>query len=258
MQRVPPNLLGARISTYMTKLVYAVFDDITRGWNGDVRCNPDEYQSYTNLCRPAATRIPKMKPRFSVNIGVKQFMSFFINSLVTEVNNTELADSDTINSLAAKITDANADTYGVFMIDVTSRHVDRFGATLVRACDNTGWFAAHITAAITNKQAPGVNNMVIKIFDDYVKTMAWLIGQLLWYTEAVSFSRSLFIGTIAQQGMSQGMIDVLYASVHITAPKKRQPRTPAPSTDVVALVPDVIEYNHETSQDEFDDLLGEL
>jgi hypothetical protein len=219
---------------YLSKLIYAVFDDIDLSWNGDQKCSPLVFQSYKNLCADKKDRGAGLKNRFTISDPVRQFLAFLHTSMLEELGGIVIDDGDSVATIGTKLLEANPESYTAFMYQVASANKARFGPTLKSACDSTRWFHGQIVGALTGYAARPVITAVLSTeFDSFMKSLAWLIGKLIFYHE-MPVTETLFMGLLAQQAVCQEMLDVLQSSLRAKVPAKPRPNKKAAVTPAVA------------------------
>lgn len=228
-----------KINEYLSKLIYAVFDDITREWNGQVKYSNLIYQNYQNLLLDKKSRSDGLKNRFSVSSEVRQYITMFFVKMVNELSTIEIGDNDTIATLSEKLDAAYApECYTTFMWGVGTQYKTKWGATLKSAGDSTQWFQGKIIEGPLCKYA--TSSMIIAListaFDSFLKSVAWLLGTLLWYYP-VPISSDLFLGVLKQQSLNQIMLDELASQLREKPPTKPRAKkgassgTPSTSSD---------------------------
>ncbi len=222
---VSAKTLETQLNNYFSKLIYATFNDIERDWNGTNVYNPLMHQNYANLCKDKKDRSDGLKSRFTISDNVRQYLAFMFGRYISELKNIQIIDGDNVATIRAKVSAANEDCYTEFMYNTAEVFRAEFGTTLSSAGDPTLWFHNQIVGFLPQYATkPVVVAIVSTEFDSFLKAMAWLFGQLLWYHE-VSISGELFMGTLAQQGLSQIMRDMLQDCLRAKPPTK--PRTKA-------------------------------
>lgn len=218
-----------QFNDYFSKLIYAVFEDIERDWNGDLPHSPLMYQNYKNLCKDKKDRGDGLKNRFTISDPVRQFLTFLFGKMIEEVRNVQLVDGDSIASITEKLEGENAECYTVFMYQVANVLKNEFGETLKAAGDPSLWFHNQIIGFLPQYATkPVLIALISSEFDTFLKAFAWLFGKLLWYYE-VTISEQLFLGILAQQGMRQDMLDVLHSSLRAKPAAKPRVRKTASS-----------------------------
>lgn len=227
MSTVNAKEVEKHFNEYLSKLIYAVFKDIETDWNGPITHSPLMYQTYDNLCKEKQKQADGVKNRFTIADPTRQYLTFMFGRMIEELKNIAMVDGDTAASIRAKLVSANAECYTDFMYSVSTLR-DRFGSTLKNAADPTMWFHNQIVGCLPQYVAkPMLIAIVSTEFDAFLKSLAWLLGKLLWYTND-SVSANLFLGTMARQGMSQLMLDLMAGSLRDKPPAKpRQKKTVA-------------------------------
>lgn len=224
-----PKLFEKKFGEYFQKLIYASFEDIERDWNGDIPYSSNIYQSYKNLCKEEKDRVKKMKGRFVLSDQIKQFLTFFFGKMIEEIAIIDPIDEivdDDISAILTELEVANTECYTVFMYNISATFKNKIGATLKTANDPSRWFYNQIVGSLP-QYAMNMNliTIIASKFDDFLKSMAWLLGKLLFYHE-VTISAELFLGTLAQQGMSQLMLDLIQANLRAKPAAKPRAKKP--------------------------------
>jgi len=217
-----------QFNEYLSKLIYAVFDDIARDWNGSIKHNPLIFQNYTNLLLDKKDRGEGLKSRFTIYSEVRQYLTLMFGKFVEEFKNIQMVDGDTVQSVIEKLNEANAECFSAFMFELGNRYKSKFGATLRSAGDQQRWFHSQIVGFLPEYATRHVLiGMVSDEFDTFLKAVAWIFGKLIWYYE-VSVNSELFLGTLAQQDMEQVMLDELSSGLRAKVPAKpRKAKTDA-------------------------------
>lgn len=217
-------------NTVLTRYIYAAFKDTEAGWDGTPK-NPLMFQSYDNLIlKDDSPDKLTVKGRFTINTDVKQFVCFLFSKLIEENKNVDIVDTDSNETIAAKLDAANTDCYSSFMITLGENYKDMLGDTLKSAGDPSGWFRAQIEGLLPKyKTAPIVVAVIATQFDRFLKALAYGIACFIWYSEG-SVNSVLFLGLMAHCGMSIVMRDEIESSLREKPPpkpKKKAGDTPA-------------------------------
>lgn len=237
MAQINAKIFESKFNEYLSKLIYAQFDDAARDWNGTIKYNPLMYMSYQTLLLEKKSRPDGLKSRFTISSEVRQYLTKLFSKLVEEFGLIQMVDGDNITTILEKLEEANAECYSSFMFKLGAAYKDKFGASLKAACDSSLWFHNQIVGFLptyANKQ------MLIAIvsteFETFLKAIAWIIGKLIWYYE-VSISSEFFLGTLAQQNLSQEMLDELSSGLRAKTPAKPRTKKAAASTPVTPDTP---------------------
>lgn len=109
------------------------------------------------------------------------------------------------------------------MFELGEKYKHLFGEKLKNASDPALWFHNQIVGFLKAYAGQAVLVATVsQLFENFLKALAWLFAKLLWYYE-VSISDKLFLGTLAQQGVEQVMLDEIQSGLRAKPPAK--PRT---------------------------------
>lgn len=231
------HIVEKQFNDYLSKLIYAVFEDIKKDWNGTLKHSDLMYQNYENVCKDKKDKGDGLKARFTISDPVKQFMAFMFARMLEEVSNVKAFNTNDWDDIVAALVDANAECYTQFMSRVAKCYAPMLGKVVLNANDTTNWFSGRILGALPQYAArPVLIAVITEGFNAFVKSLAFIFGKLLWYYEA-SISENLFLGTFAQQGMSQDMLDIMQSGLRAKTPAK--PRT-SPKKNTTAAPTDVV------------------
>lgn len=232
-----------KFNEYLSKLIYAVFDDNKRDWNGPLKYSDLIYQNYQNLLLDKKARCEGLKSRFTVSSEVKQYLTALFAKMIEEIDLIEVTDNDTVGSLTDKLDEANMECYTTFMWGLAARYKEKFGATLKSAGDPTLWFHNQIIGFLPRYATkPIVIALFSSEFDSFLKAIAWLLGKFLWYYE-VSVSGELFLGMLAQQSVDQIMLDELNSGLRAKPPVKPRSKKADTSTGAVVNTTNTVAIN---------------
>lgn len=223
MCSINAKVFELQVSNYLSKLIYAQFDDIERDWNGTPKYSPLMYQNYQNLLLDKASRAVKLANRFTVSTEVRQFLMKFFTRMIEEMSVFDIADYNDIPMLIEDI-DASysPECYTSFMYTVSENYKNKFGTSLKHAGDTTRWFHQQIIGAFPKYiTQPKIHAMIFSFFESYLKALAWNIGTFIWQYE-VSISSELFLGILALQSFNQILIDELVSGLRLKPPVKNR------------------------------------
>lgn len=222
-----------KFNEYLSKLIYAVFDDIEREGYAPPKYDQYSYNSYNNLLKDKKLRADGVKNRFTITSEVKQMCTYLFTKLIEDIKLVPVLDEDA--SMVKAITNLGVEydeCYSVFIIHLASNYKQSFDTTLKSANDPTMWFYNQIVGLLPVYAGKvKIIAEITSIFDDFLKTMAWLIGNLIWYTEQ-SVNRDLFIGTVAQQKfIKRIMLDELIGCIRVKAASKPRAKSAGKKTN---------------------------
>lgn len=270
MATINAKTIEGQFRDYFNKLVYAGLKDNDIGSEKPSPYSPMSWQSYDNILKEKKDRADGVKSRFTLAEPCKQFLTFLFSKMIEELKNIVMVEGDDVKAIRVKLELANAECYTEFMFGLAETLRNEFGETLKSAGDPTRWFANQIIGFLPlYSTKPVLTALIAQEFDEFLKALAWLFSKLLAYYE-VSISGELFLGTLAQQGMSQIMLDTVQSclrakpaakprakkAVVSNTPASTEAPTPTTTetpvnTSVVNVQPEATSVKH----DELDDML---
>lgn len=222
---INPKVFEPQMASYLSKLIYAVFDDIRADWNGTEKYSDMIYQNYQNLLLDKKDRCEGLKNRFTISVEVRQYLTTLFGKMIDEIDLIHIIETDNIESVGGKLNNATAECFTIFMWDVASRYKAKFGPTLSAAGDPTQWIHGQMVGFLPAYSVkPMIVAMLSNEFDVFLKSMAWLFANLIWYTDG-NITSELFLGHLKQQGLCQMMLDELSSVLRPKKPVVRKKKT---------------------------------
>lgn len=252
MAMINTKLFEPQFNVYFSKLTYAVYEDIERDWNGELKYCELIYQNYQNLLLDKKSRSDGLKNRFTISSEVKQYLTELFMKMVKELGVIEITNEDTIESISDQLESEIAESYTLFMWNVAANYRAKFGETLKNACDTTSWFKNKLVGLLpVYATRATIIELLYNEFNTFLKAMSWHIGKFNWYYES-SISSTMFLGFLAQLGLEQIMLDELSGCVRPKAPPKPAGMKVATTP---AAIPSMETHQDVDEMDDFDDLL---
>jgi hypothetical protein len=207
-----------KFNEYLSKLIYAALADI-EALCDEPKFTPKIYQNYENVCRTKENRIDGLTSRFVVSDAIRQHLSWLFTTMIEELKNADLKDTDTAAQIAEKASEANAECYTQFMHDVSTRHREHFGPTLKAASDPTKWFRAQLEGALPQYQnSVMITSRIYEGLDLFLKALAWITATWITY-QKTALSGEFFLAVLATQGMNNDMITLIKSCLREKKPK---------------------------------------
>lgn len=208
-----------RLNEYLSKMIYAVIYDLEKAMDTPPT-NNYLTQNYENICKPKEKKSMGLQARFTISDDSRQLLTLIYYKMIEEIKNIKVDSSDDKTIWHKKILEANYECYVDFVLRVNNFAEKLITPTLKSVSDETKWIHSQFVGALPEY----TNNLVFvsqmyKYYEDFLKSIAWIIGSLFTYYSA-KLSEDLLIGTFAQHGLSQTMIDILLADIRPKAPKK--------------------------------------
>ncbi len=241
MDKFNGKLFEKHINDYLSLLVYASLQDL------DVDCSTPHsamlFQSYGNLCKKKEHRSIGVKPRFTLSDGIRQTIMLMFVEEIKELTETTVAKDEAIDSVQKRIITEKYECYTEFISRLAADKSKALGTTLRGAIDATQWFNSQFIGCLPKLSAETVLlAQLSKQFDQFLKVLAWLISQVVWFRGVGGpVTPEVFFAILGQQSMPTVMIISLRdrlrgKKVRITkpVPKKKpidKPKDAAISSD---------------------------
>lgn len=225
-----PKVIESHLNEIIVKMTYAALQDIDEA-SEEGKIDPCAVQTYANLCKDKKERCDGLKSRVVISDPARQFLAAMLAKMVEEANISNLSDGDTPAIIRAKVIEANTESYTDFMFGVAEVIKPRFGRTLSTAADATNWIEGNVALRLHKLSAQRVALATVAAeFSNFIKSLAWLIAQMLQYNPT-TISENWFLGLLAQQNMDVLMRDILRSVLRPKAAAK--PRAPKKVADDV-------------------------
>lgn len=223
------KVFETRFNEYLTKLIYAVYDDIENDWEGEKMYSPLMYMNYGALLMEKKSRPDGLKHRFKLSSEVQQYVTSIFHKMITEFKNIVMDDKDNVVSLTEKLKDGNADCFTAHMFKIGTMYKEDYGATLRGAGDTSLWFHNQIVGLLPQYATkPMLIAIISSEFDNFLKSLSWLIGKFVWHLDnPVTVTSGMFLGMLAQQRIPQILLDELVNGLRAKAPSKPKKRSAA-------------------------------
>ncbi len=277
---ITPKIIEKHLTDYMTKLIYAAFEDIERDFEGTPKYSPFMFHNYESICKDKKDQPEGVKNRFMIADAVKQMLTTLFGKFSEEFKNIQMIDVDDIGTITTKLKNSTTDCFTGYMFDLAKDYRGRFGNTL-RACgDPTRWFHGQITGALPEYATKPILVAIVSTeFENFLKSLSWLLAHAWWYLET-TISADLLMVQFAQTGMTQTLRDLLQDSLRYKAPKatrvvKTKVTTPVAETAEAATatvdttvtevktelkteVPTMVDNVVDTTTDDINDMLSDI
>jgi hypothetical protein len=214
------------IGEYFNRLIYAVLKDM------DLQCNDDEllnlyneftYQNYNNLTQNRENRLV-LKTRFTLSVEAKQYLTMLFHRLIEEAKNIDINDNDTIEVIVNRLDEYNDESYSKCMYTFSQKYIGSFSQTLLHASEPRNYLPEKLSGdipALAGRYL--IIAQLIKIYDDFLKTLAYLIGIYQWYNKT-TISGKMILVYLTYGGMNQFMLDELITKLRPKKQVKRKPK----------------------------------
>jgi hypothetical protein len=217
---------------WIIKLVYAVFEDNYLTWTG-AKYDLTMYENYENICKTDTTRNGKLQKRVNITGEVKQYIRAFFNGMVAEFKLIEYASTDhDIALIIQKAGDVAPIPFTHFMRNLHAKHSADFGPALQQATDSTNWIFTQFSAQML--RAGGALACLYQIFNDFTKSLAYLIGK---YVQAIecTVNGKIFCQLLQCNGIAYPLLNtIVTAKREKKAPRAKVPKAaPAPAPDAI-------------------------
>lgn len=243
MATINAKVFEPYFNNHLSRLIYAVFEDIKTKWNGPLIYSDLMFQNYKNLLLEKKLQAEKLGNRFTVSTEVRQMLTKLFAKMIEELNLIDINEGDDIQTISQKLDNEITECYTTFMWKTASEYKCKFGDTLKNDVDKSLWLQNHIVGLLPKYVGKAMIIAIISTeFEAFLKAVAWILGQMIWYYE-VSVSSGLFLGTLAQLSMQQIMIDELSSCVRPKPPAKPKAKkasasaTPSSSEPTTATPP---------------------
>lgn len=217
------NHIEKQVNDFLSKCIYAATDDIRDVWTGEERFPSDKYQYYDNFVAEKDKR-QKLTAMFNMSTEFKQMMAHIFRKFSTELSAVDFSDDDSIDTIVAKLAEANTDCYSVTMLEAVKQSRPRFGDKLKSVVDAAEYFRSRIVGAMTqpNRVKTVAITRIAQLFYDYVKALGLFIALSVWYCHT-SLNKNFLCFALASQGMDGLLIDLLqdFREVKPKASKKK-------------------------------------
>lgn len=220
-----------QFNDYLSKLIYATFKDIENNWNGELKHSKFTYQSYDNLMKDKKEQGDSLRNRFTITVEVRQYLTIMFGKMIEEIGMICLTDKDGPEEIIEKLKEENgSECYSAFMFEIYPKFGNMFGEVLESAFDQTKWFQNKLSGCLSDYASkPIIIANVYKLFDNFMKSLAWIFGKMLWYMET-TLSNKLFLGQISALGMDQIMLDELESGLRAKVVRGRKSKNTSKSS----------------------------
>lgn len=257
MSAVPSNTPSENhLNEQVSRYVYAHLEDLDRASLGR-KADPCSVQTYSNLMKAKKDQCCGVTARVSINCEARQVLGGLVTMMIEEIANSDVVEGDTIDIIRRKTIEANPETFTDFIIGTGEIFKQRFGATLTSASDPPKWFTGILESHIPHVGKSMILTAIISSgLDNFLKSIAWSIGQMLPYAKSPTVNQNFLLGLMAQLGMPLLMVDVLQSNIRKKPPTKPRAPKKAPAADATV---DAVEKTA-TPQDstEVSEAIGDL